>query len=585
MAYNYDILIQKQMNRLLQQQYRGEKQRKASTTLTEALRKHGKEGFSKFNAQDRQRFVKDIESTYGKRELKRALGTDFGTYVNDLVTLTQGRFESKYQFKIKDKDFEAQEILSRGYERILTPRKYDRPGRPPLTEKEKAKRERQKEREKQKKKEKKEREKQKREQRKKEQDEKRKKDLEKGKKLRKIRLEGKEEEKKIKEERKRKRKEIEEKKKKLEDEKKKLDDDLERKKDDIEKEIKDLEKDIEKIENRPQPHPQKEDKDFTPSPPYIPEISKKEEDKPFEKNKDELEKTKKDIEDKKKKLDDLLDKLKKEADDKEKEFKEKAKELDEKIKEQEELRDDLDHPVPPIYTPDDLKVNPDDYKIDPDDFKPIHGPEEYERKPEDFIDPTEEFKPDEKPEEKEPELPKLEDLPLEDIVEPGKDPIEAQPLVIQTPDNEPDPDLDLEKAIGRRASKAKIATENWFRCARIEFGLNIARLPVLIDLATRVANKDPRLLFTPQTEIELWYRHYGYAKADVLIEDLEAVSGLKASTDIKGYEDIEDRNKKIRRWYAKRLRYNIREEMRDQFPQAELEKEVRKRMRELGYEY
>lgn len=469
MAYNYDILIQKQMNRILQQQYRGEKQRKAASSLTEALRKHGKEGFSKFNAQDRQRFVKEIESTYGKRELKKALGTDFGTYVNDLVTLTQGKFESKYQGKIKDKDFEAQEILSRGYERILTPRKYDRPGRPPLTPVEKAKRDREKEK-----------------------------------------------------------KEQKEKEKALRKRKKK-----------------------DPTVDETAPYGRKEDG----TPREKPGRKTDEERKLREKEKQRQEEIKELIEN---------------------------RPLPDEFTEPEIKKPEIPEPEAPEYGP-----NPDDYKIDPEDFKPIHGPEEYERKPEDFIDPTEEFKPEgePEPEEKEPELPKLEDIPLEDLIEPGKEPIEAQPLVIQTPEQESDPDLDLEKAIGRRASKSRIATENWFRCARIEFGLNIARLPVLIDLATRVANKDPRLLFTPQTEIELWYRHYGYAKADVLIDDLEAVSGLKASTDIQGYEDIEDRNRKIRRWYAKRLRYNIREELKEVYGKEELEKEVRKRMRELGYEY
>lgn len=523
----YDILIQKQMNRILQQQYRGEKPRKAaSLSLTEALRKHGKEGFSKFSGDERKRFISDIEKEYGKRQLKKALGTDFGTYVNDLVTLTQGRFESKYQSKIQDKNFEAQEILSRGYERVLTPRKYDRPGRPPLTEKEKAKRERQKEREKQKKKEKKEREKQKKEQEKKDREEKRKRDLEKGKELRKIRLKGKEEEEKIKEERKKQKKEDEKRKKEIEDKTKDIQKQIEDDSNDLDDDIEDIEKKLDDLDKARTPIPSKDEKDYKPGLDLPEEDALKDLEDELKKAEQEEEDNKKDIEDKKKDNDDLLKELKEEAEKKDKEVKDKEKEAEETVKKLEEQKRDIeDKPTPPPMD--------------------IEGP------------PIEE---------------KEEEIMMQ--------------LEVPEPKEEPkDPTSDALKTIGKRANKSRIATENWFRCARIEFGRNIGRLPQLIDLATRVANQNPEDLFKPRTEIDYWYHKFGWQRADELITNLENVSGLKVDKDIQGYKDIEDRNRQIRRWYAKRLRYNIREDLRSQYPQEELEKEVRKKMREYGYEY
>ena len=149
------------------------------------------------------------------------------------------------------------------------------------------------------------------------------------------------------------------------------------------------------------------------------------------------------------------------------------------------------------------------------------------------------------------------------------------------------PEEMLRQGAAHQSRKEKIATENWFKCAKIEFGLNIARLPVLLDLAYRCADIDPDLLFQPRTEINYWYNKFGWERCDELISNLEQVSGLRASEDIKGYDSVERRNQKIRRYYANKLRYNIREELKAAgWSDAELRrKEVARIMREKGYEY
>lgn len=149
------------------------------------------------------------------------------------------------------------------------------------------------------------------------------------------------------------------------------------------------------------------------------------------------------------------------------------------------------------------------------------------------------------------------------------------------------PDDLIRESLTHRAPKGKIATENWFRCARIEFGLNVGRLPVLLDLAQRVADENPKLLFDPRTEINLWYNVWGWQRADDLISNLEAVSGLSANDDKFGHQSNDERNQKIRRFYAKRLRFRVREQVSNEMglKGRDLENEVRKRMREFGYEY
>ena len=145
----------------------------------------------------------------------------------------------------------------------------------------------------------------------------------------------------------------------------------------------------------------------------------------------------------------------------------------------------------------------------------------------------------------------------------------------------------IKQAYTHKSDKNKIATENWFKCARIEFSLNIPRYPVLIELAHRVAEEDPNLLFQPRTEINLWYNIWGWGRADELISNLEAVSGLRADDDIQAYEDDKERNRKIRRWYANRLRYNLRQDLIGQgwTDRKKRDKELAKLMRQRGYEY
>ena len=145
----------------------------------------------------------------------------------------------------------------------------------------------------------------------------------------------------------------------------------------------------------------------------------------------------------------------------------------------------------------------------------------------------------------------------------------------------------IKRAYAHSTNKDKVATENWFKCARIEFGLNVPRLPVLIELAKRVADEDPNLLFEPRTEINLWYNVWGWQRADDLISNLESVSGLRADESIKAYEDVDERNEKIRRYYANRLRYNLRQDLIDQgwTDRKERDKKLAQMMRERGYKY
>ena len=150
------------------------------------------------------------------------------------------------------------------------------------------------------------------------------------------------------------------------------------------------------------------------------------------------------------------------------------------------------------------------------------------------------------------------------------------------------PPLDyIKQAYTHKSDKDKVATENWFKCARIEFSLNIPRYPVLIELAHRVADEDPNLLFQPRTEINLWYNIWGWGRADELISNLESVSGLRADNDIEAYENEAERNQKIRRWYANRLRYNLRQDLIEQgwTDRKERDKKLAELMREKGYEY
>lgn len=251
-----------------------------------------------------------------------------------------------------------------------------------------------------------------------------------------------------------------------------------------------------------------------------------------------------------------------------------GRKIDDETKDKKPPVDFVDEPPKPedIIRP---QPSPDDVYEPADD----RIPEQPTQPPFEPADETIPEPPQTEPYEPSDDTPDLSDIPTKDLVKE-----EEKPAVIILPENE-DPEKELLTAIGKRANKARVATENWFRCARIEFGRNIGRLPVLIDLATRVANLDPRLLFKPRTEIDYWYHVFGWQRADELIQNLENVSGLSASSDIKGYTDNEDRNRKIRRWYAKRLRYNIREELRGTYSSTDLENEVRKRMRELGYEY
>lgn len=195
----------------------------------------------------------------------------------------------------------------------------------------------------------------------------------------------------------------------------------------------------------------------------------------------------------------------------------------------------------------------------------------------------------------EPPIPEPEPLPP--IEPPQFDPIEPLPTLetvftiekeekeIMGQIEEPnDPDQELLREITKRVNKGRVATENWFRCCRIEFGANLQDFPMLIDLAQRVENMDPRLLWKPRTEVDLWYHKWGASRAKDLIRNLEQVSGLKRNDNMQPEDNKSAR--RVVRYYAKRTLERVKKQlMMDGYTGDDLGLEIVRRMQEYGYEY
>lgn len=148
------------------------------------------------------------------------------------------------------------------------------------------------------------------------------------------------------------------------------------------------------------------------------------------------------------------------------------------------------------------------------------------------------------------------------------------------------PDMDALLAIKRHSKKYRVGTENWFRCARIEFSNNYGDYFVLVDLAKRVSKVKPEALWQPHTEISYWYHVYGPTRCSELIRDLENESGLSANWDLqRNYKNVSEEEKREMRIYGNQVRPMIRKVLAQKYSGQELNKKVRDEMRRMGYEY
>ena len=87
-----------------------------------------------------------------------------------------------------------------------------------------------------------------------------------------------------------------------------------------------------------------------------------------------------------------------------------------------------------------------------------------------------------------------------------------------------------------------VRLENWFVAAFREFGDNEKYFPMLIDLASRIADEQGYgVLFEDECGINVWYYVYGDSdeRVEELISNLESVSGLARSENLL-FEDDED---------------------------------------------
>lgn len=89
----------------------------------------------------------------------------------------------------------------------------------------------------------------------------------------------------------------------------------------------------------------------------------------------------------------------------------------------------------------------------------------------------------------------------------------------------------VKKEYRKRTPKYKVRFEAWFKAARIEFGGGSSKnYPVLMELATRIAQSNYKDLFEIDTEIKVWYQNWGNDDDRIveLIERLEANTGEMA---------------------------------------------------------
>lgn len=103
-----------------------------------------------------------------------------------------------------------------------------------------------------------------------------------------------------------------------------------------------------------------------------------------------------------------------------------------------------------------------------------------------------------------------------------------------------------------------VRLENWFTAAIREFGDNQKYFPMLIDLASRIADEQGYgVLFEDECGINVWYNVYGDSdeRVEELISNLESVSGLARNENLL-FEDDEDMDESSSGEYYKKY-YDI----------------------------
>lgn len=115
----------------------------------------------------------------------------------------------------------------------------------------------------------------------------------------------------------------------------------------------------------------------------------------------------------------------------------------------------------------------------------------------------------------------------------------------------------VKKGYRKRTPRYKVRFEAWFKAARLEFSGGGKSYPVLMELATRIAEQDYSLLFETDTEIKVWYQNWGNSDDRIreLIERLEANSGMEADWSLLDKKDNNAekevyQNEEIQKWVA-----------------------------------